>query len=255
MDEDKANWLATVTPHPLPDGIALTVLRISWWPFVLWHFLVFRPWMLLTGSLVFKIFNSNAWDEGRFKQVWFLLVDAYCIAWTVGLSINYCYALATVQSIARGDRHYDFYMLISGAIASLRLYELWAFIGGLHAKSEYITFSKPRAIANTFWHYFESIAAFATVYLWVAALTGDLFASSPIPDCEPKSVADGGAIAGHWLTPLYFSTISIATVGYGDFSPQTSLGRFVVVLQIIFGIFLLVVILQRAMSGGEEKAS
>jgi len=44
--------------------------------------------------------------------------------------------------------------------------------------------------------------------------------------------------------PLYFSTISIPTVGYGDMAPQKAEGRVVVAAEIAFGLFLLVVVIQ-----------
>lgn len=39
-----------------------------------------------------------------------------------------------------------------------------------------------------------------------------------------------------WLDSFYFSVITIATVGYGDFSPQTVPGKLFTVVYILFGI-------------------
>lgn len=39
-----------------------------------------------------------------------------------------------------------------------------------------------------------------------------------------------------WLDSLYFSTITLTTVGYGDFSPQTDAGKLFTVFYIILGI-------------------
>jgi hypothetical protein len=54
------------------------------------------------------------------------------------------------------------------------------------------------------------------------------------------------------ITPLYFSAISISTIGFGDFSPQTAEGKAAVILDVFFGIFLFVVVLQKAMATDEK---
>ena len=44
-----------------------------------------------------------------------------------------------------------------------------------------------------------------------------------------------------WIDSLYFSVITISTVGYGDFSPQTDLGKLFTVAYLFMGIGLFVV--------------
>ena len=39
-----------------------------------------------------------------------------------------------------------------------------------------------------------------------------------------------------WLDSLYFSVITLATVGYGDFSPQTDFGKVFTIFYILMGI-------------------
>lgn len=39
-----------------------------------------------------------------------------------------------------------------------------------------------------------------------------------------------------WLDSLYFCVITLSTIGYGDFSPQTDLGKGFTILYIIIGI-------------------
>lgn len=43
-----------------------------------------------------------------------------------------------------------------------------------------------------------------------------------------------------WLDSFYFSVITVATVGYGDFSPHTSAGKIFTMLYVFFGIALFV---------------
>ena len=39
-----------------------------------------------------------------------------------------------------------------------------------------------------------------------------------------------------WIDALYFSVITLTTVGYGDFSPQTTAGKVFTIFYIILGI-------------------
>lgn len=39
-----------------------------------------------------------------------------------------------------------------------------------------------------------------------------------------------------WIDAIYFSVITLTTVGYGDFSPQTSEGKIFTIFYIIIGI-------------------
>ena len=45
-----------------------------------------------------------------------------------------------------------------------------------------------------------------------------------------------------WLDSLYFCVITLATVGYGDFFPQTPLGKIFTMVYIFIGIGLLVAV-------------
>ena len=48
-----------------------------------------------------------------------------------------------------------------------------------------------------------------------------------------------------WLDSLYFCVITLATVGYGDFSPQTDLGKIFTMIYVFIGIGLLVGVFTR----------
>lgn len=45
-----------------------------------------------------------------------------------------------------------------------------------------------------------------------------------------------------WLDSFYFCVITLATVGYGDFSPQTAIGKLFTIVYIFLGIGLLVAV-------------
>jgi voltage-gated potassium channel len=60
-----------------------------------------------------------------------------------------------------------------------------------------------------------------------------------------------GALAYHWLEgwsyldALYFSVVSLATVGYGDLAPKTPLGRAFTIFYIINGVVILLATFDR----------
>lgn len=48
-----------------------------------------------------------------------------------------------------------------------------------------------------------------------------------------------------WLDSLYFCVITLATVGYGDFSPKTDAGKIFTMLYVFVGIGLLIAVFTR----------
>lgn len=64
-----------------------------------------------------------------------------------------------------------------------------------------------------------------------------------------------------WLDALYFSLITLATVGYGDFAPRTPAGKVFTMIYIIIGISLLAAfvrllgddLLKRRMARGQRR--
>jgi len=48
----------------------------------------------------------------------------------------------------------------------------------------------------------------------------------------------------NWLDSLYFTLITITTVGYGDISPQTNLGKILTMVLIVFGIGIILTFIE-----------
>jgi voltage-gated potassium channel len=61
----------------------------------------------------------------------------------------------------------------------------------------------------------------------------------------------------NWLDSLYFCVVTLATVGYGDFTPKTELGRFFTIFYILTGVGIIASfahsLLERAAKRREEK--
>jgi hypothetical protein len=47
----------------------------------------------------------------------------------------------------------------------------------------------------------------------------------------------------HWFDAIYFSTITSSSIGYGDFYPVTTFGRFIVSTQALLFLFFVVLFL------------
>ncbi len=62
-----------------------------------------------------------------------------------------------------------------------------------------------------------------------------------------------------WLDSIYYSVVTIATVGYGDFTPQTDLGKIGAMVLIVIGIGLFAtfanLLLKRRYVGIKERKS
>lgn len=55
---------------------------------------------------------------------------------------------------------------------------------------------------------------------------------------ERLGLSGGDEIINTFIDSFYFSTITLSTLGFGDITPTTQLGRFVIAAQAVFGFFL-----------------
>lgn len=55
------------------------------------------------------------------------------------------------------------------------------------------------------------------------------------------------------LDSLYFAVIAAATVGFGDYTPTTDLGKVFTIVYVLIGVGLLVMILSRVAAGMVER--
>lgn len=51
-----------------------------------------------------------------------------------------------------------------------------------------------------------------------------------------------------WLDSFYFTFITLATIGYGDFSPQTDAGKIFTMFYALFGITIFIVLAKLVLS-------
>lgn len=58
----------------------------------------------------------------------------------------------------------------------------------------------------------------------------------------------------NWLDSVYFTVITLSTVGYGDFSPQTDVGKLFTIPYIFIGIGLFVAVANSLLRRRGQKA-
>jgi hypothetical protein len=81
-------------------------------------------------------------------------------------------------------------------------------------------------------NYFEIVVGFAILFL------------------RTKSIEDGaGNLLQEPLDSLYYSIVTITTLGYGDYTPVTPTGKALVVLETVAGIVLLIVVVGTFLTG------
>jgi len=93
---------------------------------------------------------------------------------------------------------------------------------------DYAVRSYRRIVVLTLHNYFEVIFWFAAAYAAMSELFGEKAQAVSTP---------AGA--------LYFSIVTMATVGYGDLTPSSERGKLLVTLQIAIGLLMTIVILAR----------
>jgi voltage-gated potassium channel len=98
----------------------------------------------------------------------------------------------------------------------------------------------------------RDITVIITTYITLAVSFGllytviNFFSDVPIFNNIPKNLGEFEFYFKH----IYFSFITITTIGYGDIYPLTTLGQFLVVIEVITGIILTNVILSLVISSG-----
>ena len=100
-----------------------------------------------------------------------------------------------------------------------------------------------RPVANAFWSYVEFGLAFAVLYCILCSFSPGAISAS-----------NGEQVVGTFSGALYFSFTTLTTVGYGDFTAQTGLARFLACSEALTGLFLTVVLVQKALGRTPDTA-
>lgn len=237
FEKETTDWRTAFEPRPT-DGLLLATLKA-----VFGCCLIRLPYKVFVRE---RLKCKACWkedykDDNKARQLVWESTDLYMLLWAgflIGLFVA-CVYLAGQTSTWK-----QIVVAVAVIAAILRLVEILAIQVELHTVPGYGTLAPGRAMLNTLCHYVVVAIAFAIFYLVLRRCTDDTF-NSIIADPEKAIEA---VEFGSGFTPLYFSIITLTTIGYGDFHPMRWPGQVLVVLEVVIGIALLVVVLQRAIS-------
>jgi len=252
IENDRKTW-ATNKPY-LSEGLLVLLMRCIFIGQSLYHqslylklisYLGFPAWCLAAWCIRKRIVHTNAKTLAALpRRAFHLAIDIYTFAWVSLLLVGYLLAYWQACVVrAEPDTYHSWIrmgvMVGAGLLSMFRVYEVFGVACRLHTRRLYYTKSPIRALMNTVFHYGEVALAFGTLYLIVHVICDDRFGG--------KSMTDS------FMSAAYFSVITLATVGYGDYSPESVPGRLFVILEIMLGLVLIVVIIQRVLSAKHGK--
>jgi voltage-gated potassium channel len=92
---------------------------------------------------------------------------------------------------------------------------------------------------------------------------GALFDGVRDPETRPLYVAAGGLLLGGtvfyalvegWtaIDALYFSVVTLATVGFGDFAPQTEIGKVFTIFYVLAGVAVILAVANSVLERAER---
>jgi hypothetical protein len=216
-DEEWAE-LTEIRPN---DGLILSLLKLifgrSCWRCLYRGFVSIGLW-----SCRCRHSSYQTESEAR-KPIW-IITDVYMLTWTVFLLFA-CSVTFHFQSST-------FIVWFACAVSVFRILEIFSVVVELHTSKGYLTSAPGRAVANTFWHYIELILAFAVLYL-----------AAGVFSCDNYQLGFEGP-----EDAIYFSLVTITTLGYGEYHPTEWPGKLLVSLQVLLGLVLLVFVVQRAIA-------
>jgi len=185
--------------------------------------------MLCTVGVVFPSKWLHSWLL-RLKipeQAQIRIFDVYVISWML---------FSPLLLLLAGTRaQFGRQRLLLGAVACWRALEILhiavniLLFGRFRKSDDYTVSSARRSLLINVLNYIEFIVLFATIY--AAGLARDI---RPAVDRS--------------LDALYFSTVTMTTLGYGDYLPATGFARAIVALQAVIGIFFVALILGRVLT-------
>lgn len=182
----------------------------------------FTEWPLILAAVVFLA--AYAWEviadlQGAARRVPETVMN---VVWII-FAVDYCTRLALASNRCRWFTHHlpDLAMVALPMLRPLRLVRLLALVGVLQRSAG--TALRGRITVYT--------AGSVTLLAFVASLAV-LDAERAAPNASIATFPDA----------MWWSLVTITTVGYGDLAPVTSVGRWVAVLLMIGGVALIGVV-------------
>ena len=135
------------------------------------------------------------------------------------------------------------------AVASVTISTSQDAKGGIFVLNILIVAAAPIAIAHALWHRavvdIHTVLGAICIYVLMGMMFAFLYAAIGYIGADPFFVQTNAATTSEYL---YFSFITLSTVGYGDFTAAQNLGRTVASLEGVFGQLYLVTIVATIVS-------
>jgi hypothetical protein len=201
----------------------------------LWFAMIWTPFVFV--PLVRRMEPFARWlvgKRGKETDVYHFAIDLYKMVFTFATAGIYIL-------LSLLDRGYcsDIIAAIIGVIALCRFCDVvgtFCFLfftrPSLSARSS-LSF---RPVVNTVWSIFDGTLLFAVGFQVVEILSSGSFRGS------------NEDFRASWVTPLYFSFVTISTIGYGDFVPVSPIARMLCIAEVSYGLLMTVAIIQMALS-------
>ncbi len=215
------------------DGLLIVLLKLAFhyqvWQW--WSRLFVRHALRIVGKLDRPASDRSATASVRRAD------DGYSVVSTLVLVISYAVVYTTCSSDGSAS---------AGLVAMFLIYptarncEILSVTVLHHASGPYRSPAPLRAVSRIFWSYLEIVVAYACFYCAAGRWSRDKF------------TAGQGDLLASWLDPLYFSLATITTAGFGDFAPTRTPGKQLAMTELLTGVALLVLAVQRALAASEQ---
>jgi hypothetical protein len=237
--ERRQTYRQTDQDGPLIAFIKWVYGRAIWHGLIEWYI---RSWLTRWNLYSVLMAKDNA------KVTFNKAVEYYWLWWTFGLLVAYAFTYLIAQDGPAASMNACSAALRGIAVGVLglgclfRIVEIMAVSFRLHVLKRYWTRMPAHALTLTFLAYFHEVVCFSVLYLTEGFFTGDKFNTD-------QPIWSGA------LNAAYLSTVTIATIGYGDFVPLHWSGKLLVIFQVFVGLILLVVAIGRVLSATSASPS
>lgn len=190
-------------------------------------------WKEMTGIMKVTLFSRQWYFRAGFLVIISFIALIILITWFGSFEA----IQAEIKSSPK-----IFWPLVLGLIFLSFLYmPIQATFRRFASKSELMNSELLRALFSSMciWLYFDALFAALHQQVWLHCLTPDKFLCGGNAQAYKETLAS-------FFDAFYFSTVTLATVGYGDNFPVAPLARSIATVEIVIGIGLLGFILARA---------
>jgi hypothetical protein len=125
--------------------------------------------------------------------------------------------------------------------------EIMGILVQLHLSGPYVPSRSSRALVHALIHFLELALIFAVFYC-----IADRYCSTNDKPMFADARGTRSVLYEDSVTPLYFSVVSLATLGYGDYAPRIPVGKALVILQLFVQVVFVLVVFPKIVSAPKD---